>query len=39
MQAYQWDITQHNILRVGLEPIAFSDRELAEVLYSGVEVI
>ena len=38
-QNHQWDATQYNILQVALQPIAFSDRDLAEVFYSGVEVI
>ncbi len=37
-QNHQWDATQNNVVRLALEPIAFSDRELADVYYSGVGV-
>jgi hypothetical protein len=36
---YQWDATQNNILQVVLEPVAFSDSELANAFCSGVEVL
>jgi hypothetical protein len=36
---YQWDAKESHFLRLALESIAFSDRELAEVFVSGVEVI
>jgi hypothetical protein len=36
---HQWDATQNNFLRLTLRPVAFSTRELAEVFYSGAEVL
>jgi hypothetical protein len=36
---YQWLATQSNVLRLTLQPIAFSDRDLADVFYSSVEVV
>jgi hypothetical protein len=38
-QNHQWNATQYNVLRVVLEPVAISDGQLADVFYSGVEVI
>jgi hypothetical protein len=38
-QKYQWNATQNNFLQLTLQPIAFSDRELAAAFYSGVGVV
>jgi hypothetical protein len=37
--AHQLLATQNNSLRLVLQPIAFSDRELAAAFYSGGEVV
>ena len=37
-QNHQWDATQYNVLRVVLQPVVFSNQELAEVFYRRNEV-
>jgi hypothetical protein len=36
---HQWNATQYNFLQLVLEPVVFSDWELADVFSSGVEVM
>jgi hypothetical protein len=36
---HQLNATQSNVVRLALVPIVFSDKDLADVFYSGVEVL
>jgi hypothetical protein len=36
---YQWFDKESHFLRLALQPVVFSDKDLADIFYSGVEVI
>jgi hypothetical protein len=36
---HQWNATQNNFLRLALQPVVFSDIELAKVYYAGIDVV